>query len=426
MKYTVYIIAALLICCLFIGSVSAVPVIIGFKDSSQVRTASQNGIMVIAATGNSVTYGTSVSPVVSIESTTHIYPDIHAAAADLSDKEIAALKASGTVRYIEPDYLVTAYGPTMPWNIKQINADTVQAYNTTGQGVKVAVIDTGIDYTHPDLAGAYAGGFNVLSQSSDPLDDNGHGTHCAGILAAVGSSKGIYGTAPGISLYGVKVLSDKGEGHVSDVIEGIFWAKNNSMQVASMSLGLSEDSRALHDAIDEASTSGVLIVAAAGNSGVPSGAGDTLSYPAKYDGVLSVAAVNKYNHRASWSSTGRHISISAPGVNIRSTIPGSTYATYSGTSMAAPHVAGVAALVYSAHPDWTNEQVRDQIVSTATPLGNSWFYGAGLVNATAAVNISTQISVSDSGIGEVITDDQGTDEDSLPFSWGHGIAEAAA
>ena len=214
--------------------------------------------------------------------------------------------------------VVTAMGPAMPWNIQQINADKVQAANITGTGVRVAVIDTGIDYTHPDLAGVYAGGYNIITDNATgPMDDNGHGTHCAGILAATGSSNGIYGTAPGVRLYAVKVLSGKGEGRVSDVIAGIFWAKNNSMQVASMSLGLNEDSQALHDAVDEASADGVLIVAAAGNSGVASGSGDTMTYPGKYDSVLSVAAVNKYNHRAFWSSTGSHIGVSAPGVNIR-------------------------------------------------------------------------------------------------------------
>jgi len=314
----------------------------------------------------------------------------------------------------------------MPWNIEQINADKVQAANTTGKGVRVAVIDTGVDYNHPDLVDVYSGGFNVLSNSTDPMDDNGHGTHCAGILAATGSSNGIYGTAPGVSLYAVKVLSDKGEGRVSDVIEGIFWAKNNSMQVASMSLGTAGDSQALHDAVDEASADGVLIVVAAGNNGVASGSGDTMKYPAKYDSVLSVAAVNKYNHRASWSSTGSQLDVSAPGVNIRSTIPGAAYATYSGTSMAAPHVAGVAALVYSAHPNWTNQQVRQQIVSTATSLGNSWFYGAGLVNATAAVNVSALENVSAAGREVSVPDEQEWEEDGVPFSRDRGAGEATA
>jgi len=421
MKYTCAIIAALIVCGLCIVSVSAVPVIVGYKDTVRVGTDSANGNAVKAAAGP---YGAQSSPGITLDSPKYVYPDIHAAAVDLSVEEIAALKASGRVRYVEPDYPVTALGPAMPENIVQINADKVQVANTTGTGVRVAVIDTGIDATHPDLAGVYSGGYNVLSPSADPFDDNGHGTHCAGILAATGSKNGIYGTAPGVSLYAVKVLSSTGEGRVSDVIEGILWAKNNSMQVASLSLGVGEDSQALHDAVDEATAGGVLIVAAAGNNGVASGSGNTMTYPAKYTGVLAVAAVNQYNHRAWWSSTGSELGVSAPGVNIRSTVPGASYKTFSGTSMAAPHVAGVAALVYSAHPDWTTTQVRQQIVSTATPLGNSQLYGAGLVNATAAVGDEVR-GTRAATVTEVYAA-QGTEDDGTPFSRGRGTGEATA
>jgi subtilisin family serine protease len=421
MKNTTSILVALLVCGICIANVSAVPVIVGLKEMSPVQTGSSAGITILSVGAS----GASSASGISLGVPTHSYPAIHAVAVDLSEKEIAILKASGAVRYVEPDYVVTALGPVMQWNIKQIKADDVQAVHVNGTGVRVAVIDTGIDYTHPDLAGVYAGGYNVRSPSAGPMDDNGHGTHCAGILAATGSSKGIYGTAPGVRLYAVKVLSDKGDGRVSDVIEGLFWAKNNSMQVASMSLGMSEDSQALHDAIDEVSAGGVLIVAAAGNSGVASGAGDTMSYPAKYDGVLAVSAVNKYNHRPFWSSTGSTLGVTAPGVNIRSTVPGGKYATYSGTSMAAPHVAGVAALVYGVHPDWSNQQVRQQIISTATPLGNSWFYGAGLVNAAAASGVSADASANAAGAG-ISAADAGTEEDGLPFSWDKGVSEATA
>ena len=423
MKYTNTLIVALLVCGLCIASVSAVPVIVGFRDTPRISTDSLSGITLMTIAGTpgdpSVSDG-------SAGTVKYVYPDIHAAAVDLSEEEIAALQVSGTVRYVEPDYVVTALGPTMPWNIRQINADKVQAAKTNGTGVRVAVIDTGIDYTHPDLAGVYAGGYNVMTGTEDPMDDNGHGTHCSGILAATGSSRGIYGTAPGVRLYGVKVLAANGEGRMSDVIQGIFWAKNNSMQVASMSLGSSKDSQALHDAVDDASANGVLIVAAAGNSGVASGSGDTMGYPGNYDSVLAVAAVNKYNHRAFFSSTGSHLSVSAPGVNIRSTIPGAAYATYSGTSMATPHVAGVAALVYSAHPDWTNQQVRQQIESTATPLGNSWFYGAGLVNATAAVNLSAETTAGAYGMREGMLENAYSGEDGLPSSWERGVTGTTA
>jgi subtilisin len=420
MKYTPALIAVLIVCGLCIASVSAVPVIVGFKEMPRATAVSPGGITLMTETGDYSAYD------VSVDTVKFVYPEIRAVALDLSAEEIADLRAGGTVRYIEPDSIVTALGPVIPWNIQQINADKVQAANITGTGVRVAVIDTGIDYTHPDLAGVYAGGYNVLTGTDDPMDDNGHGTHCSGILAATGSSRGIYGTAPGISLYGVKVLPANGEGRMSDVIQGIFWAKNNSMQVASMSLGSDEDSQALHDAVDEATAGGVLIVAAAGNSGIASGTGDTMGYPAKYDSVLAVAAVNKYHHRASWSSTGSNLSVSAPGVNIRSTIPGAAYATYSGTSMATPHVAGVAALVYSAHPDWTNQQVRQQIESTATHLGNTWFYGAGLVNATAAVNLSAEATAGAAEMRGAVPENAYTGEDGLPFSWERGVAEATA
>jgi subtilisin len=419
MKYPVTLVAILIVCCLFIAGASAVPVIVGFKEMPRAGAISP-GVTLMTASG---VYPAHDVPAGMVK---FVYPEIQAVAADLSDKEIAELRAGGTVRYIEPDYIVTALDPTIPWNIQQINADKVQAANINGTGVRVAVIDTGIDYTHPDLIGVYAGGYNVLTGTGDPMDDNGHGTHCSGILAATGSRRGIYGTAPGISLYGVKVLAANGSGRISDVIQGIYWAKNNSMQVASMSLGSSDDSEALHDAVDDAAANGVLIVAAAGNSGVASGIGDTIRYPAKYDSVLAVAAVNKYHHRASWSSTGSNLSVSAPGVNIRSTIPGAAYATYSGTSMATPHVAGVAALVYSAHPGWTNQQVRQQIESTATPLGNSWFYGAGLVNATAAVNLTAEATAGKAGTRGSVLENAYTGEDGLPFSWDRGVTEATA
>jgi subtilisin len=420
MKYPVTPVAILIVCCLCITGASAVPVIVGFKEMPRAGTVSPGGFTLMTAPGD---YPAHDVPNGTVK---FVYPEIQAVAADLSDKEIADLRAGGKVRYIEPDYVVTALGPTVPWNIQQINADKVQADGINGTGVRVAVIDTGIDYTHPDLAGVYAGGYNVLTGTGDPMDDNGHGTHCSGILAATGSSGGIYSAAPGVRLYGVKVLAANGSGRISDVIQGIYWAKNNSMQVTSMSLGTSGDSQALHDAVDEATAGGVLIVAAAGNSGVASGTGDTIGYPAKYDSVLAVAAVNKYHHRAPWSGTGSNLSVSAPGVNIRSTIPGAAYATCSGTSMATPHVAGVAALVYSAHPGWTNLQVRQQIESTATPLGNSWFYGAGLVNATAAVNLSAEVTAGAAGTRDAILEKAYPGEDGLPFSWEQGVTGATA
>src|SRR5208283_669384 len=228
-------------------------------------------------------------------------------------------------------------------------------------------------------------GYNVLGRNNNPWDDNGHGTHCSGIIAATGGENGMYGTAPGVDLYEVKVLDNLGQGNVSDVIEGITWAKDHHMQVASMSISTPFDSQALHDAVDNATENGVLIVAAAGNDGNKNGMGETMEYPAKYDSVISVAAVNYDGQRVWFSSTGSNLSVSAPGFMINSTYPGNRYVILNGTSMAAPHVAGVAALVWQAHPTWTAEQVKEQLLCTATPLGTHSLYGTGLVNASAAV-----------------------------------------
>ena len=424
MKNYTLLIITLMVCGFCIAGVSAVPVIVGFKDTPAVRfnDRADVNLMMSSATPSGAPY-THVS---SLGTSKHVYPDIHAVAMDISNEEIAALRANENVKYIEPDYQVSALAPTMPFNIRQIGADRVQAAGNDGSGVRVAVIDTGIDYTHPDLKDVYAGGYNFVSDNDNPMDDNGHGTHCSGIIAATGSKKGIYGTAPGVSLYGVKVLNSGGYGSISDVVEGIYWAKNNSMQVASMSLGSSWDSQAMHDAVDNATENGVLIIAAAGNSGSVSGVGETMGYPAKYGNVLAVAAVNKHNHRAFWSSTGFNIGVSAPGVKIRSTVPGANYATYSGTSMATPHVAGVAALVYSAHPGWTNQQVKEKIISTATPLGNTWLYCAGLVGAAAAADVAVTTAGSALSVSESIADDDGSDDDGVPFAVLPVTAVAAA
>ncbi|MDD1690695.1 MAG: S8 family peptidase [Methanoregula sp.] len=425
MKNYTFLIITLMVCGLCITGVSAVPVIVGFKDTPAVRFNDRTDVNVMMASAG--TTGTAYAPISSLGTVKYVYPDIHAVAMDLSEEEIAELKTNENVNYVEPDYIVTALGgPTMPYNIKQIGADQVQAAGNDGSGVKVAVLDTGIDYTHPDLKDVYAGGINFYDDNDNPMDDNGHGTHCSGIIAATGSKKGIYGTAPGVSLYGVKVLNRWGYGYTSDIVEGLYWAKNNSMQVASMSLGTWYDSQAMHDAVNNATENGVLIVAAAGNSGSVTGVGETMNYPGKYDNVLAVAAVNKHNRRATWSSTGFNLGVSAPGVKIRSTVPGGNYATYSGTSMATPHVAGVAALVYSAHPDWTNMQVKQKIISTAKPLGNHWLYGAGLVDAVAAADLPEDSAASSAAYSGDMAGESDINDDGVPFSESVNLPEAFA
>lgn len=278
-----------------------------------------------------------------------------------------------------------------PWGITKVGAPSAWA-TATGSGIVVAVIDTGGDKTHPDLAANILGGANFTSaKGGDPNgwgDDNGHGTHVSGTIAALDNAIGVVGVAPGAKLLEVKVLDRRGSGYVSDIIAGIEWAVSNGADIAGMSLGTSADVQALHDACDAADAAGVLLVAAAGNSGDGNPATDNVGYPAKYASVVSVAATNSSDVVASFSSDGPDNEVCAPGVSVLSAWKGGTYATKNGTSMAQPHASGVAALLMSANGAWSKDCLRAALSSSAADLGapgRDVFYGNGLVNAPAAL-----------------------------------------
>lgn len=314
-------------------------------------------------------------------------PLVHGAAVRLPDRaaERALEGRPGVVR-VEPDLVVRAVGKTpppqppqvLPWGVDRIDADLVWG-TATGTGVRVAVLDTGIDLSHPDLAANIAGGYNAVNPRKAPKDGNGHGTHVAGTIAAVNNSVGVVGAAPAARLYAVKVLSDSGFGWLSDIIEGIDWSIRNGIQVINMSLGTSSDSQAFHDAVAAARNAGITIVAAAGNDGP---ADSTVNYPARYPEVIAVAATDQADTLAWFSSRGPEVDLAAPGVNIYSTYKGGAYATLSGTSMAAPHVAGTAALVLQVNPGLGPDAVRSHLVGTAEPVAGSPY---PLVDAQAAV-----------------------------------------
>ncbi|MDI6889275.1 MAG: S8 family serine peptidase [Methanocellales archaeon] len=286
------------------------------------------------------------------------------------------------VVYVDVDGQVKALGEILPWGVDRIDAEVVHVYNE-GTGVKVAIIDTGIDYTHPDLDANYKGGIDYVNDDADPMDDNGHGTHCAGIVAAEDNDIGVVGVAPEAYLYAVKVLDSSGSGYLSDVIAGIDWSVSNGMQVISISLGTDSDYTSLHDACDNAYVAGLVLVAAAGNDGNPPGRGDSVDYPGAYSSVIAVAATDDTDARARWSSTGPAVELSAPGVDILSTYPGG-YAYGSGTSMACPHVTGTVALAMISYPTYDNVQIRILLQTTADDLGAAGFdtkYGYGLIDA---------------------------------------------
>lgn len=311
----------------------------------------------------------------------------------------AAVAKMAGVALVEDDVVVTMLAkPTpappaqpdesLPWGVDRIEADLAWA-TTTGDPVKVAIVDTGIDRTHPDLQANLMGGYNAINPALSWTDDNGHGTHVAGIVAAIDNTIGVIGVAPNADLYGVKVLNKRGSGYVSDIIEGIDWAIANDIDVINMSLGSTSYSATFEAACTRAIDAGIVVVAAAGNAGTSGGA---VSYPARYPGVIAVSATDSSNTLAYFSSWGPDVDIAAPGVSILSTYKGGTYATMSGTSMASPHVAGVAALILT-QPDgndgvWTPAEVEARLEASAQDLGAPGadvLYGAGLVRADLAV-----------------------------------------
>jgi thermitase len=314
---------------------------------------------------------------------------------------VEEVRATDMASYVEPRMKVQAtFTPNDPywnaqWGPQMIQADW--AWNTTAgsQDVLVAVVDTGIDYDHPDLAGNYVPlGFNWVGMNANPRDDFGHGTHCAGIIAGVlNNDMGIAGVAQ-VHIMAEKVLDSGGYGYWDWVANGIINATDCGAKIISMSLGGYGDSQLLHDAVKYAHDRGVLLVAAAGNDNT-----NTRSYPAAYEEVVGVAATDQYDSKAWFSNWGDWVELAAPGVGILSTMPtyyvtlndwgySMNYAYMDGTSMACPHAAGVAALVWSLYPNKTRDWVRLWLRDTANDLGDPGFdeiYGYGRVNARNAV-----------------------------------------
>ena len=318
----------------------------------------------------------------------YAYELIPVLAAEVPGAIVAELRRAVGARYVEPDSRVVATDAELDatWGVKRIGAGVVHDTGESGAGVLVAIIDTGIDYNHSEFTDRYDGGYDFVNSDSDPLDDAGHGTHVAGTVAAADDGIGVVGVAPGALLLAYKVLDETGSGFVSDVIAAIGLAIRDGAQVINMSLsgGASES---LEIACQQAYAAGVVLVASAGNSGNPPGRGDSVGAPAMYPSVIAVSATDSSDERPRWSSTGEAVELAAPGVDILSTYPGGGYATGSGTSMSAPHVAGAVALLISQGEVTVPAEVSDKLNSTSEDLGVSGWdpkYGYGLVNVDAA------------------------------------------
>jgi minor extracellular protease Epr len=330
----------------------------------------------------------------------------------LSERAMVALSKNPNVLSIESEVIFTINADVIEWGIAKVEAPKAWMAGYTGAGVKVGIIDTGIA-PHDDLI--IAGGANFVDSASSYVDDNGHGTHVAGTVAALDNGIGVIGVAPGAHLYAIKVLDSSGSGYLSDIIEGIDFAISEQLDIINMSLGTSSDSPALHTAVDAAYNSGILVVASAGNSGKRVITMDNVGYPAKYESAIAVAATDINNNRATFSSTGPAVEVAAPGVSVRSTYLNNGFATMSGTSMAAPHVSGHLALMIQAFPDKTPLEIRALLQLYVLDLGSTgrdWAYGYGLIQSfltdvqppvTKETFTSVETNKSSYAVGEKIT-----------------------
>ena len=308
-----------------------------------------------------------------------------------NDRVLEQVKNDNSVAYVEQDQVVTAFAQTLPTGINRADADvspTVSAGNGLGStNVDIAIIDTGIDLTHPDLYVYKNKSFVQGTRSGN--DDNGHGSHVAGIAAARDNGLGVVGMAPGARLWAVKVLDRTGSGSISNIIKGLDYVTANAgeIDVANMSLGCECTSSAMNTAIHNSVAAGVTYVVAAGNSDKdastfsPANHPDVIAVSAIVDtdgnpgGVGSSTSYGADDTLATFSNFGSTVDMAAPGVNIYSTYKGGSYATMSGTSMASPHVAGAAAIYKANNPTASPAQVLSALQSQGITTGASYFTG---------------------------------------------------
>lgn len=323
------------------------------------------------------------------ESINYIFQEIPAASITISDAQRKALQMSPEVESVSYDMPVQSSAQTISYGYEKVGMKNLVPSTLKGNGVKIGVLDSGIDAHHPDLQKRVVGGtctMTIVNAAGCPnsfYDDAGHGTHVAGIIAANNNTFGTVGVAPSASLYAIKVLDEYGEGSTSTLIAGVEWAIKQKLDILNISITSPIYEIAMEEVLQKAYNAGILVVGAAGNTGPPvSGSDSSVEYPAKFDSVIAVSSIDQYDKIDKLSSLGKEIELTAPGVKINSTYPDSTYTALSGTSMAAPYVSGMAALYKEKYPEMTNKQIRALLQKNAKDLGAAGrdrYFGYGLV-----------------------------------------------
>lgn len=300
------------------------------------------------------------------------------------------LKKVTSINVTDPDY-------SEQYNLAIANVPKAWSSGATGRGLTIAIVDTGVDLNHPDLKGNLVPGYNAITSSDArgaSQDNNGHGTHVAGIAAAGLNGIGIVGVAYEAKIMPIKVMDKTGEGADDIIAQGIVWATEHGAKIINLSLGSADKTAVLGSALEYARKKGALIFAAAGNFDPITQSIPQISYPAADPNVIAVTATDESDQLADFSATGSESMLAAPGVHILSDYwakSGSTYAYADGTSMASPFAAGVAALIWSKYPDWTEEQVRLALKMGAKDLGSPGRdvkYGYGRVDADQSLHIT--------------------------------------
>lgn len=277
--------------------------------------------------------------------------------------------------------LISTKKQVVPWGVNSLGIDKLQAKKVSIPKIKVAILDSGINKEHEDLKGKVVKEFNAINPRQPVSDNYGHGTAVAGIIAANDNEVGIRGVSPNVEIYSVKVLDDKGHGNVRNLVRGIQWCIDNKVQIINISFGMSSDHPELRKAIEAATSSGIIVIAAAGNN-----YGGKADYPASYKDVISVTAVNSNYKVAGFSARGK-IDFSAPGVDILTTSKKGGYAMYSGTSLAAAYVTGIISIILEKHEQF-GISMRDKKLSSkmisilkkySIDIGNKTYYGNGFI-----------------------------------------------